>query len=70
MFDTTHDQMNNWRWDNPCAFDAHVDCSNLETTSSGKGTQDGKGKGKATENRKGKGKGKGKGNCKGTGNVK
>jgi hypothetical protein len=41
MFDTTHDQMNNWRWDNPHAIDAHVDCSNLEITSSGKGTKDG-----------------------------
>jgi hypothetical protein len=25
MFDTTHDQMNNWRWDNPHAFGVQVD---------------------------------------------
>jgi hypothetical protein len=36
MFDKTHYQMNNWRWDNPCAFRDQVDCSNLQTTSSGK----------------------------------
>jgi len=36
MFDKTHDQMNNWRWDNPRAFGDHVDCSNPPTTSLGK----------------------------------
>ena len=36
MFDTTHDQMNNWRWDNPRDFGDHVDRSNPQTTSSGK----------------------------------
>jgi hypothetical protein len=36
MFDKTHDEMNNWRWDNPCAFGDQVDRSNPETTSSGK----------------------------------
>jgi hypothetical protein len=36
MFDKTHDQMNNWRWDNPHAFGDVVDRSNLQTTSSGK----------------------------------
>jgi hypothetical protein len=36
MFDTARDQMNNWRWDNPRAFGDQVDCSNPETTSSGK----------------------------------
>jgi len=28
--------MNNWRWDNPCAFGDQVNCSNPQTTSSGK----------------------------------
>ena len=28
--------MNNWRWDNPCAFEDQVDRSNPQTTSSGK----------------------------------
>jgi len=36
MFDKTCDQMNNWGRDNPCAFGDHVDCSNPQTTSSGK----------------------------------
>jgi len=35
MCDKTHDQMNNWRWDNPRAFGDHVDRSNLQKTSSG-----------------------------------
>jgi hypothetical protein len=36
MFDTTCDQMNNCRWDNPRAFGDQVNRSNLQTTSSGK----------------------------------
>jgi len=36
IFDKTHDQMNNWRWDNPHAFGDQVDRSNTQTTSSGK----------------------------------
>jgi len=36
MFDTTRDQMNNWRWDNPHAFGDQVDCSDPQMTSSGK----------------------------------
>jgi len=36
MFHKTHDQMNNWRWDNPLAFGYQVDCSIPQTTSSGK----------------------------------
>jgi len=36
MFDKARDQMNNWRWDNPHAFGDQVNCSNLETTCSGK----------------------------------
>jgi hypothetical protein len=36
MFDKTHDQMNNWRWDNPWCFRDQVDRSNPQTTSSGK----------------------------------
>jgi len=36
MFDKTHDQMNNWSWDNPRAFMDQVDCYNPQTTSSGK----------------------------------
>jgi hypothetical protein len=36
MFDKTHDQMNNWRWDNPHAFGDQVDRSNPQTTSYGK----------------------------------
>jgi len=28
--------MNNWRWDNRCAFGDHIDRSNQQTTSSGK----------------------------------
>jgi hypothetical protein len=36
MFDTTRNQMNNWRWDNHCAFGDQVDRSNLQTTSSGR----------------------------------
>jgi len=36
MFDKTDDQMNNWRWDNPCAFGYHVNHTNLQMTSSGK----------------------------------
>jgi len=35
-FDKTRNQMNNWRWDNPRAFWDQVDCSNMQTTSSGK----------------------------------
>ena len=34
MFDKTCDQMNNWRWDNPCAFGDLVNHSNLQRTSS------------------------------------
>jgi hypothetical protein len=36
MFDQTLDQIYNWRWDNPRAFGDQVDCSNSQTTSSGK----------------------------------
>jgi len=36
MFDKTCDQMNNWRWDNPCAFGDQVNRSNPQTTSSGR----------------------------------
>jgi len=36
MFDTTCDQMNNWRWDNPCTFGDQVDRTNQQTTSLGK----------------------------------
>jgi len=36
MFDNTHDQMKNWRWDNPRAFKDQVDCTNPQTTSLGK----------------------------------
>jgi len=36
MFDNTRNQMNNWRWDNPRAFEDQVDRSNAQTTSSGK----------------------------------
>jgi len=36
MFDKTRNQMNNWRWDNHCAFGDQVDHSNQQTTSSGK----------------------------------
>jgi hypothetical protein len=36
MFDKTHDQMNNWRWDNPHAFVDQVDRSNPQATSLGK----------------------------------
>jgi len=36
MFDTTCDQMNNWRWDNPHAFGDQVDHSKPQATSSGK----------------------------------
>jgi len=36
MSDKTRDQMNNWRSDNPHAFGDQVDCSNPQTTSSGK----------------------------------
>jgi len=36
MFDKTCNQMNNWRWDNPCAFGDQVDRSNPQTTSLGK----------------------------------
>jgi hypothetical protein len=32
MFDTTHDQMNNSRWDNPSAFRNQVDRTNRYTT--------------------------------------
>jgi len=36
IFDIIRDQMNNCRWDNPCAFGDQVDRSSLQTTSSGK----------------------------------
>jgi len=36
MFDTTRDQMNNLRWDNPHIFGDQVDCSNQPRTSPGK----------------------------------
>jgi len=36
MFDTTRNQMKNWRWDNAHAFRDQVDRSNLQTTSLGK----------------------------------
>jgi len=36
MFDKTRDQKNNWRWDNPRAFEDQVDHLNPQTTSSGK----------------------------------
>jgi len=36
MFDKTRDEMNNWRWDNPCAFRDQVNRSNPQTTSLGK----------------------------------
>jgi len=36
MFDTTRNQMNNWRWDNPRAFGDEVDRSNPKTTISEK----------------------------------
>jgi hypothetical protein len=36
MFDKTCDQIKNWRWDNPRTFGSQVDCSNLQTNSSGK----------------------------------
>jgi len=36
MFDKTRDQMDNWRWDYPCAFGDQVDHPNPQTTSSGK----------------------------------
>src|SRR5882757_6217416 len=36
MFDTTRDEMYNWRWDNPHAFGDQVDRSNPQPTSSGK----------------------------------
>jgi hypothetical protein len=41
MFDTTRDQMNNWRWDKPHAFGHQVDRSNEQTTSSGNVTHTG-----------------------------
>jgi len=37
IFDKTHDQMNNWRWDNPRAFGDQVDRSNPPTHSSWEG---------------------------------
>jgi len=36
IFETTHDQMNNGRWDNPRAFGDHIDHTNWQTTCSGK----------------------------------
>jgi len=36
MFDKTHYQMNNWRWDNPWAFGDQVDHSDPQTINSGK----------------------------------
>jgi len=35
MFDNTYYEVNNWRWDNPCAFGDQVDRSNPQTTSLG-----------------------------------
>jgi hypothetical protein len=35
MFDTTCDQMKNWRWDNPSADEDQVDNSNLQSSSLG-----------------------------------
>jgi hypothetical protein len=32
MFDKTHNQMNNWRWDNPHSFRDQVDRSYLQTS--------------------------------------
>jgi len=42
MFHKTHDQMQNWRWDNPCGFGDQVDRSNPHTTSFGKLKRTGK----------------------------
>jgi hypothetical protein len=39
MFDKTHDQINHWTWDNPCAFGNQVDRSNPQTTILGKVTR-------------------------------
>jgi len=36
LFDKTCKQMNNWRWDNSCAFRVWGEHSNLQTTSLGK----------------------------------
>jgi len=36
IFDTTHNEMYNWRWDNSRAFEDLADRSNVQTTSSGK----------------------------------
>jgi hypothetical protein len=36
IFGKTPDQMNNWRWDNPSAFEDQVNRSNLLKTSLGK----------------------------------
>jgi hypothetical protein len=36
MLDKTYDQMNNWRWDNPCACGNQIDGSHPQKTSSGK----------------------------------
>jgi len=36
MFDKTHNQMNNWRWDNHLAFKDQVNHSDLRTSSLGK----------------------------------
>jgi hypothetical protein len=36
MFDTSRDEMNNWRWDNSCAFGDQVDCTNPQIPSSEK----------------------------------
>jgi len=36
MFDNTYDEMNNWRWHNAPAFGDQINCSNSQTTSSGK----------------------------------
>jgi len=35
MFDTTHNQINNWRWDNTHTLRDHVDRSNQQTLSLG-----------------------------------
>jgi hypothetical protein len=43
MFDNTHNQMNNWRWDNPRAFGDQIDRSNPQTTTSGQVKHTGEG---------------------------
>jgi hypothetical protein len=41
MFDETHEEINVWRWDNPCVIGNQVDRSNREATSLGKVTRTG-----------------------------